>query len=134
MSSTEIIVTGNVKARRQIDSTETDFVKVTRGKTIIKAKPINYGITDELSNVILDTVCKSELFIKNNFNVVIVEEALNPIQNNNSKTMHQKASDHSSRQAESKTLAYCEKMGEQLLRIGISKNPCLGCYSELDVM
>lgn len=90
LSSNEIIVAGNVEARRLIDPTEKDFVKVTRDGKVTRARHVNYGITDELATVIFDTVSKSELYLKTNFNVAIVEEAVNPIHNKTLNTIPRK--------------------------------------------
>ena len=85
--------------------------------TVVKAKHVDYGISEELSKVILATLCKSELFIRNNLNMVIVEEINNPIINTNLTTVHQRASEHASRHAECKALAYSVYTSKILLSL-----------------
>lgn len=130
----DVIITGNLKERHVTDSTDKDqyvMVKTPGGKKI-KMRYADYGITKALSKEILSEVEKSPVYTKSQLNVKTIEEKLDPKDNPKIPKMIDKAKDHASKHAEMKMLAYCGKKPDEKLReVGISKEPCKGCYTTL---
>jgi hypothetical protein len=127
-----ILVAGNIKERRGTESTDkTKFRKVKTDDGKKKLAYENYGITDELAKKVVTHVKKSSVYKNSDLNIQVIEEKMNPRDNNNLPTMIDKAKDHTSKHAESKIQASCKAQGDELLKVGVNKPPCKGCHEDL---
>lgn len=133
LSKGEIVITENLKARHNTDSADkTQYIKLkTPDGSRQKAKYDDFGISDDVSRVILSEASKSRVYKKSQLDVKVIEEKHNPRDNPNLTTMLDKARDHASKHAETKIQAYCEKTGNKLRKEGVSKKQCEGCHADL---
>lgn len=126
-------ITANLKERWETDSTDrlNYATKSKNEHNIQKVAYANFGIDKRLSEIIISGTKESHIYDNNQLSVTVVEEKVNPKDNANLLIMIDKVKDHNSKQTEMKMLAYCEKTGQTLEGIGISKNPCKDCHSHL---
>ena|SRR6218665_730247 len=103
MTDIQLIISGNVKARRHTESTNPDkFMKLRLDKIKRKAEYIDFGIGKDLSEILLTEITRSVVFHKSRLNVTIVEEKENPKLNSDLNTMQKKANELAAKHAESK--------------------------------
>lgn len=135
LSRGEIIVAGNVKARRETHSTaNTQYTRLQTpksGRRGQKARYDDYGISKDLSKLILSEVSNSPVYYNSQLDVNVIEEKHNPRDNPKLPMMIDKARDHAAKHAETKIQAYCEKKRKSLKKVAVSKEPCEGCYADL---
>lgn len=131
----ELVVAGNLKERRTPIDTSDPSKSLKIRVSNAEGKKSNERVTyenfgtrkEDVKNNIVDTVKKSDVYKNSGLRLAVVEEK--PLDSNLSMTG--KAYEHASNHAEMKLQRYSKDNKTSLEAVGVSKDVCKSCHSEL---